>query len=111
MWTTRWLKAQRTESPTLIVICRRKKPLRSSSLGNFADPARFAVGGGPPATTVFVFAPAAGAVHKAPSIAIASTVTHRRMYIVMPPPSVWPTLTPRFRLAQWASSRRATLRT
>src|SRR6185312_5180288 len=89
-------------SPTLIVIWRRKKPLRSRSAGNFAPPARFAVGGGPPATTVFVFAPAAGAAHRAPSIAIASTFTHRRMDILMPPPVVWPTLTPRFRRMQCA---------
>ena len=88
VWTTRWLKFQRTLSPTLIVICRRKKPLRSRSVGNFADPARLAVGGGPPATTVFVFAPAVAAVHKAPSVAIASTVTHRRIDILTPPPGL-----------------------
>src|SRR5829696_7349976 len=59
--TTRLLKTHLTESPTWIVVLRRKNPLRSSAAGNFVGPACEAFGGGPPANTTLVFALAAGA--------------------------------------------------
>src|SRR6186997_3461652 len=71
---TRLLKTHFTESPAWIVTVLRKNPLRSSSAGNFNPPAWLAFGGGPPATTTFVFAVAVGAASAAATPVITSIV-------------------------------------
>src|SRR3954454_6920777 len=66
--TTRLLKTHFTVSPAWIVSLRPKNALRSRSFANFTLPASAGLGGGPPAKTVFVLAPAAGAAHAAPTV-------------------------------------------
>src|SRR5829696_3760639 len=71
--TTRLLQTHLTESPAWIVTVLRKNALRSRAAGKFNSPAWLAFGGGPPATTTFVFALAPGAAIAAATPAITST--------------------------------------
>src|SRR4051794_12856658 len=84
--TTRLLKTHLTESPAWIVIVLRKKAFMSSAAGNFRFPDWLAFGGGPPATTTFVFALAPDAAVPAATVAITSVAMHR-LNDMDPPPS------------------------